>query len=109
LIGAILGVLAHFVPEAQSVVTNLVWQIPVWTFLVVFLVRLVSAPYWIFSQQKTALQNSESHLARISEDRPLSFNGLSLGRCVQPHPPYGVWIVKRIELGFENVSDQRIY
>jgi hypothetical protein len=106
--GAILGVVVHIVPEAQPVVIDLAWQIPVWTFLMVFLVRLISAPYWIFSQQETALQSAESLLAKIREDRPLSFNGLSLGRCIQPRR-LGPSIIGRIGLEFENISDQRIY
>ena len=66
-----LGRSGSFRTRSAVSVTDLVWQIPIWTFLVVFLVRLGSAPYWIFSQQETAREDAEGKLARISEDRQI--------------------------------------
>jgi hypothetical protein len=102
--GAICGVLVHYVPESQSLVTNLTWQIPLWTLGAIVVVRMLLAPYWMFS----ALKHVEDTLARISEDRPFRFSEFILGSSVQPHHSQMIWIINDIALEFENLSDRRI-
>jgi hypothetical protein len=84
------------------------WLIALAIFLVSLLVLLVRIPYGLYAEQRTFINERNEKLARISEDRPLIFNGLSIGRYVQPHPPHGDWIIERIELGFENTGAERI-
>jgi hypothetical protein len=84
------------------------WWIAFAIFLIALVVLLVRIPYEIYSEQKTRIEELEHKLCRISEDRPLSFNGLSVEHCVQSRPPYGPWIIDRIGLEFENMGDQRI-
>ena len=69
---------------------------------------LVLSAYFLWRPERAKVVKLQNRLARISEDRPLSFNGLSIGRYVQPHPPHGDWIIERVELGFENTRAERI-
>jgi hypothetical protein len=84
------------------------WWIALAIFLVSLLVLLIRIPYRLYAQQRTTINTLNDKLGRITEDRPLSFTGLSIEHCVQARPPYGPWIIDRIELGFENMGDQRI-
>ncbi len=69
---------------------------------------LILSAYSLWKTERTKVQDLQTQLAKIREDRPLSFTGLALERCVQPRPPYGEWIIERIELGFENTGAERI-
>jgi hypothetical protein len=69
---------------------------------------LILSGYQLWKPERTKAIELQRQLARISEDRPLSFTGLSLGRYIQPRPPYGDWLIERIELGFENTGAQRL-
>jgi len=84
------------------------WWIALAIFVISLFVLLVRMPYRLYAEQRTVIHSLNDRLARISEDRPLSFNGLSLGRYVQPHPPHGDWIIERIDLGFENTGAERM-
>ena len=65
------------------------WWIALAIFVISLFVLLVRMPYRLYAEQRTVIYSLNDRLARISEDRPLSFNGLSLGRYVQPRPPHG--------------------
>jgi hypothetical protein len=84
------------------------WQIALAIFLISLFVLLVRVPYRLYAEQRTTINGLNNKIARIAEDRPLAFTGLALRRCVQPRPPYGEWIIERIELGFENTGAERI-
>jgi hypothetical protein len=77
-------------------------------FLISLFVLLVRVPYRLYAEQRTTMNGLNDQIARITEDRPLSFTGLSIEHCVQARPPYGEWNIERIELGFENTGGQRI-
>lgn len=77
------------------------WWVAFAIFAISLVVLLVRMPYRLYSEQRATAKGLNDRLARISEDRPLTFNGLSFGRYVQPHPPHGDWIIERIDLAFE--------
>jgi hypothetical protein len=84
------------------------WWIAFAIFLMSLLVLLVRIPYALYSKQRAKINELQDKLARIREDRPLSFTGLSIEHFVQRHPPYGPVSIDRIELGFENTGGERL-
>lgn len=69
---------------------------------------LIGSAYQLWKPERTKVLELQGQLAKIREDRPLSFTGLSLEHFVQPRPPRGPWIIDRISLGFENTGAERI-
>jgi hypothetical protein len=69
---------------------------------------IVLLAYSLWKPERAKVNDLQIQLAKIREDRPLAFTGLALGRNRQPRPPYGDWIIERIELGFENTGAERI-
>lgn len=52
--GAILGIADHYLPERQIMV-SLGWQIPIWSFVLIVVVRLIAAPYWMAQEEAEKL------------------------------------------------------
>lgn len=53
IIASILAVAAHFLPGGEAVVFALAWQVPLWAFGLVIVVRLLLAPYWMWLDDET--------------------------------------------------------
>jgi hypothetical protein len=82
------------------------WQIALAIFLASLFVLLVKMPYRLYAEQRATIDSLNQRLARISEDRPLRFNDITIEKWIQHSPPYGLWTIERIGLEFENVGDQ---
>jgi hypothetical protein len=54
-IAAIAAVVVHYTPQAQRVMTDLAWQIPIWSLAAVALVRFLFAPYWIWREDQDVI------------------------------------------------------
>jgi len=52
----------HYKPGAGTVVSELIWQIPLGAFAVTVFVRLVMAPYWIWKEQEETIIQLRSQL-----------------------------------------------
>jgi hypothetical protein len=61
LLAAAIGVLDHYLPQAQ-LMTGYGWQIPIWVLLSVIAMRLLLAPYWIYLEQSGKLTSLEQAL-----------------------------------------------
>lgn len=48
--------------------TDLAWQIPVWTLAAVMLLRLILAPYWIYQQQREDIKNLELKIEHLESE-----------------------------------------
>jgi hypothetical protein len=84
------------------------WWIALVILLVALIILLVRIPYKLYAEQRTTINSLNEKLVKFSDDRPFRFEGMSIEHSVQPQPPYGPWIIDRIELEFENMGDQRI-
>jgi hypothetical protein len=69
---------------------------------------LILSAYQLWKPERTKAVELQSQLAKISEDRPLSFTGLALSRWYAHDFTRGDWVIERIELGFENTGAQRL-
>jgi hypothetical protein len=68
LLGVLIPIVAKLHPEWESAMSNLVWQIPLAALSMLFLVRLILAPYWIYSERdKEAARVEAEFTKKITE------------------------------------------
>lgn len=68
LVAAAITVIAHLLPQWGQVLTDLLWQIPLWVAVAVLGVRLLLAPYWIARDQRLKIRELEQELARLLDE-----------------------------------------
>jgi hypothetical protein len=67
LVAAAIGIVCHFFPQTEAVAQNLSWQIPVWAFGLIVVMRIFVAPYEIWKNQKGDLKILQE---KILSDKP---------------------------------------
>ena len=77
LVTAALGVVDHYWPAAQ-IMTTYAWQIPVWALAAVAAVRLLLAPYWMWSAQRDQTSALE---AKVNDGTRKPQTGQVATRC----------------------------
>ena len=84
LAGALVGIIDHYWPDLQ-LLTHYGWQIPIWAFASVVLVRLIAAPYWMWlddqkiSPSKVDIERRKSLTSLRSDGVKLRNKGARLG------------------------------
>jgi hypothetical protein len=105
---SVLGVAAHFVPWAKSMLEALAWQIPLWALGGVLVSRLVVAPYRIWKEDQAEIARLKATLEAYAA-RPLpelAFDP-SDPRCMSHERPFtraGVIDVTEYRLRVRNPS-----
>ena len=70
LVGALAGVVIHFVPSVEASVTKSLWIIPLIAFAAISAFRLLMSPFWVYKEHKDSLleelEKSEGKLLTLS-------------------------------------------
>lgn len=61
-VGLFLPILVKLIPEMESKLTDLLWQIPLFALATVFLVRFIRAPYELYKREKQGAEKTEQEL-----------------------------------------------
>jgi len=65
IVGAAAGVIIHFVPRLEAVVSRSLWAIPIIALVCVLVFRLVMSPYWVYRKHKSVLVD---HITRAEQN-----------------------------------------
>jgi hypothetical protein len=79
-------------------------QIALAILLLTLFVLLVKVPYRLYADQRGKIASLTDQLARIADDRPFRFDGLSVGPWIRKRIP-GPWTILTMQLSFVNVGD----
>ncbi|MHB1564481.1 MAG: hypothetical protein ACYCXP_10380 [Leptospirillum sp.] len=61
-VGAMLAVIIHFSPKWKQLLTGVLWQIPIWILATVAIVRLISAPFWLWKIDRGEIKNQQKQI-----------------------------------------------
>jgi hypothetical protein len=88
--GAILVAVAHLFPKLGPLLTASLWQIPIWVFATVAAVRLICAPFWLWTMDQREIQEQRRQIdLLVAEAEPtlkLFFDETQPFSTVERHP-----------------------
>ncbi|MEO8669602.1 MAG: hypothetical protein ABI399_13865, partial [Bauldia sp.] len=101
LIAALLTVVGHFLPAVAPLMTDLLWQTPLWAAAAVVVARLLVAPYWIWKAQEQAILDLKTEVASLRReyDFAFAFDGIEVHESRRMDPESG----KIVEIFFQPV------
>ena len=74
--------------------------------VLIILVRLLLAPYWIHKEEAAELATTRKTLSDISEERPLAFVNIQCNARGNDFHTTPTWNITRMEFVFQNLSDR---
>ena len=71
LVGTVTGLAAHYRPGVEQMTSGWIWQVPLWAFGAVLMLRFLATPFALWRQGDVDLQRYRAKLAPVVKGRTL--------------------------------------
>jgi hypothetical protein len=109
LISGVLGALAAYLfRDSPTIMSDLAWQIPVFSLAAVTLIRLAAAPYWIWREERRKAVALAESSTPGKPQLDIVFERFGLGSAFEHEERVQTWTIRRFRVGVRHSGRETI-